>query len=215
MENILNAKDLNQKLDYTVSDRFITYGEIKKILDKAVEQNYRCVCVPPSFVRWSKKYVGGNIKICELVNYPLGNATINTKTIEIKEGLRNGADEFEVIINHNELKSGNVDYVLSELKQLKHVARNKLFKAVFEPSVLTKNETETFLKCALSSRVDYVVIGTPFGVKTDITEIDVIKLRLQKKIKIKYFLMIREDEYFEPFLNHGIDRIGVTAFRQT
>lgn len=181
---IIEKSEIKRYIDYVAADRFVTYGEIKKNLDDAIKSGYLCVCVPPSFLNWSKKYVGDRIRICSLVDFPLGNATVNTKVASIKEGLKNGADEFEVMINHNELKSGNVEFVRRELLQLKRAARRKLFKAAAEPSVLSETELYTFLKCALNTRTDYVSIGTSFGISYGANLLEKIKESVKGAIKI-------------------------------
>ena len=95
-------------VDLEITDRTITYGEVKALLDRAIEMKLRAVCLPPGFVRWAKRYAGNRVKICMYVGAPTGNDTVNTKTVTIREGLKSGADEFEVYVNLNELKSGNV-----------------------------------------------------------------------------------------------------------
>lgn len=200
---------LYNHVELEIADRTITYGEVKALLDKAIELKLRAVCLPPSFVRWAKRYVGERVKICMYIGAPTGNDTVNAKTVIIREGLRSGADEFEVYVNLNELKSGNVEYTLTELKQLRRACRSKLFKCAIDIGVLTQPELETFCKCAIIAKCDYISVGSPFsGVKNDIGGI--AKL-LCRKIKIKTLADIPEDGRIQALTDGGAERVGVIS----
>lgn len=200
---------LYNHVELEIADRTITYGEVKALLDKAIEMKLRAVCLPPSFVRWAKRYVGERVKICMYIGAPTGNDTVNAKTVIIREGLRSGADEFEVYVNLNELKSGNVEYTLTELKQLRRACRSKLFKCAIDIGVLTQPELETFCKCAIIAKCDYISVGSPFsGVKNDIGGI--AKL-LCRKIKIKTLADIPEDGRIQALVDGGAERVGVIS----
>ena len=200
---------LYNHVELEIADRTITYGEVKALLDKAIEMKLRAVCLPPSFVRWAKRYVGERVKICMYIGAPTGNDTVNAKTVIIREGLRSGADEFEVCVNLNELKSGNVEYTLTELKQLRRACRSKLFKCAIDIGVLAQPELETFCKCAIIAKCDYISVGSPFsGVKNDIGGI--AKL-LCRKIKIKTLSDIPEDGRIQALTDGGAERVGVIS----
>lgn len=200
---------LYSHVDLEISDRTITYGEVKALLDRAIEMKIRAICLPPSFVRWAKRYAGERVKICMYIAAPTGNDTVNSKIVMIREGLRSGADEFEIYVNLNELKSGNVEYTLTELKQLRRACRSKLFKCAIDIGVLTQPELETFCKCAVIAKCDYISVGSPFsGVKNDIG--DIVKL-LCRKIKIKTLADIPQNNRIQALVDGGAERIGVIS----
>lgn len=201
--------ELYSHVDLEISDRTISYGEVKTLLDRAVELKLRAVCLPPSFARWAKRYVGDRVKVCVYVNAPTGNDTVNAKTVLIREGLKCGADEFEVCVNLNELKSGNVDYTLSELRQIKRACRSKLFKCAIDTGVLTKPETETLCKCLLAAKCDYISVGSPFGgIINDFGEIAKI---LCRKVRIKTLAKTPSNSELQSLVDKGADRVGIIS----
>lgn len=203
---------INGKIDLVVSDRAVTYGDLKGKLDRALGEKIRAVCIPPCFVRWAKKYVGDRLKVCMLVDVPGGNETINAKVCQIREGLKNGADEFEVAVNINEIKSGNVDYMFGELRQLKRASRSRLFKCAIDPRLLSGAETETFCKYALYAKCDYISLGMPFGGYSALEEVEKIKGLVGKKIKVKAFSPEPSEKFVSEILDGGADRVGVISF---
>jgi len=207
--------EINDRTDFTFFDHTATYCEVKNALDKCIELKIKEICIPPCFVRWAKKYVCDRLKICMMINIPYGNETVNAKVVQIREGLKNGADEFEAAINMNELKSGNVDYVFGELRQLKRACRGRLLKCVFDPSVLTKAELQTFCKNAVYSKCDYLTIGYPFGKTASESDIDIIKNYCGKKIRYKIFSKVPDEEEIEKILSKAIDRAGILSLPLT
>lgn len=203
---------INGKIDLVVSDRVVTYGDLKSKLDKAIGEKIRAICIPPCFVRWAKKYVGDRLKVCMLVDVPGGNETLNAKVCQIREGLKNGADEFEVAVNINEIKSGNVDYMFGELRQLKRAARSRLFKCAADPRLLSDAETETFCKYALYAKCDYISLGMPFGGYSALGEVEKIKGFVGKKIKVKAFSPEPSEKSVSELLDGGADRVGIISF---
>ena len=71
----------------------------------------------------AKDYVGDRLAICTVIGFPNGYNTTACKEFETIDALKNGADEIDMVINIGELKAGNYDYVLNEIKTLKGLRR--------------------------------------------------------------------------------------------
>ena len=75
--------------------------------------------------------------------------------------------------------------------------------------MLTQAELETFCKCAIIAKCDYVSVGSPFsGVKNDIGGISKL---LCHKIKIKTLSDIPEDRRIQALADGGAERVGVIS----
>lgn len=207
--------ELLQKTELYIDDKRAAYTDVKRYLDEAAECGLRAVTLPPSFIGWARKYVGTKMKICSFAGYPAGNDTITTKAQCIREGLKKGAEEFLAAVNYNEIKSGNAEYTLFELKRLKRECRSKLFKCLIEPELLTSGEIENFCRFALQSRCDYIALGCPHGSKTaDFDQIEnafsKIKSLVGKKIKLSVFCPEPLEERIASLFSLGADRVCFT-----
>ena len=74
------------------------------------------VCIPPSFVKRAKEYVGDGMRICTVIGFPNGYNTEAVKVFETRTAVEEGADEIDMVINIGELKDGNEAQILHEIK---------------------------------------------------------------------------------------------------
>jgi len=197
--------------DLMITDRTATYCDLKNNLDKAIEQHVKAICVPGSFVRWAKRYVGNRLKVCQTIDIAAGNQTIASKVCQVREGLKNGADEFEFAVNLNELKSGNVDYLANELRQIKHACRGRLCKCNVDTGLLSFAEIQTVCRLVLNSRCDYITIGNPFGFFVSEKEIENVRATIGKKIRVKAYAGEIKENTFSELTTAGLERIGITS----
>ena len=64
-----HAKLLN-KVDHTLLAQGATWEEIRQICDDAIRFKTASVCIPPSYVKQAKGYVGDRMKICTVIGFP-------------------------------------------------------------------------------------------------------------------------------------------------
>ena len=63
----MDIKDILSKVDHTLLNPKATWEEIKNICDDGMKYCTASVCIPPSFVKRAKEYVGENLKICTVI----------------------------------------------------------------------------------------------------------------------------------------------------
>ena len=77
------------------------------------------VCIPASYVKRAKDYVGDKMAVCTVIGFPNGYSTTKVKEYETKDAILNGADEIDMVINLGDVKDGNYDKVKEEISVLK------------------------------------------------------------------------------------------------
>ena len=87
----MDIKDILSKVDHTLLNPKATWEEIKNICDDGMKYCTASVCIPPSFVKRAKEYVGENLKICTVIGFPNGYNTTDVKIFETENALKNGA----------------------------------------------------------------------------------------------------------------------------
>ena len=115
----MNINEILSVCDHTLLKQEATWPDIQNLCDEARKYHTASVCIPPCFVADAHAYLGKDIPVCTVIGFPNGNMTTKTKLYETEDALKNGADEIDMVININMLKSNRTDYVLSEIKQLK------------------------------------------------------------------------------------------------
>ena len=128
----MNKREILSKVDHTLLKQTATWEQIKVICDEGAENRTASVCIPPCFVKRAKEYVQGKVAICTVIGFPNGNMTTAAKVFETKDAVENGADEIDMVINIGDVKAGDYDKVLGEIKAIKEACCGKLLKVIIE-----------------------------------------------------------------------------------
>ena len=102
----MDQKEILEKVDHTLLTQTATWAEIKQICDDAVQYGTASVCIPASYVKRTKEYVGDKMAVCTVIGFPNGYATTAVKVFEAKDAIQNGADEIDMVINLGYVKDG-------------------------------------------------------------------------------------------------------------
>ena len=199
------------KCDHTILAQVATWDDVKAICDDGMTYKTASVCIPPAFVKRAKEYVGDNLKICTVIGFPNGYNTTACKVFETEDAVKNGADEIDMVINIGELKAGNTEYVLNEMRLIKKACGNALLKVIIETCLLTDEEKVTMCKLVTESGAEYIKTSTGFS-KAGATRED-IKLFSQNigaNVKMKAAGGISTIQDAEDFIALGASRLGTS-----
>ena len=82
----MNLSEILRKCDHTLLDRCATWEQIKEICDDGMKYNTASVCIPSSYVKAAKEYVGERLAICTVIGFPNGYSTAASKIFECRDG---------------------------------------------------------------------------------------------------------------------------------
>ena len=75
----MELAEILSKCDHTLLSQTATWQEIKAICDDGMRYQTASVCIPASFVKQAKDYVGARLAICTVIGFPNGYATTASK----------------------------------------------------------------------------------------------------------------------------------------
>lgn len=207
----MDIKKILSMVDHTYLKQDATWDEIKKTCDEGIKYKTASVCIPPSFVRLAKEYVGTELKICTVTGFPNGYSTTRTKCFESQEAVQNGADEIDTVINIGDLKSRNYDKVLSDLRDIKASCQGKLLKVIIETCLLTDEEKKKMCELVSESGADFIKTSTGFSTGGATRE-DIILFSkyVAPHVKIKAAGGISSIKDAEDFIGLGASRLGTS-----
>lgn len=207
----MELKEILSKVDHTLLSPIATWEQIKEICDDAIRFEVASACIPPSFVKRAKHYVGDRLAICTVIGFPNGYSTKSTKVFETRVAISNGADEIDMVINLGDLKERNYDAILDELKSVKKACGGKILKVIIETCLLTEQEKVKMCELVTKAKAEYIKTSTGFSTegaaKEDIT---LFQKYLGKKVKIKASGGINSLQDAEDFIELGADRLGTS-----
>ena len=197
--------------DHTLLAQTATWDEIRAICDDGMHFHCASVCIPASFVRQAKEYVGDKLPVCTVIGFPNGYATTAAKCFMAADAVENGADEIDMVINIGWAKDGKWDEITKEITAVKAACNGKLLKVIIETCLLTQDEKIALCKCVSDSGADYIKTSTGFS-KGGATFEDValFKMHVAPHVKIKAAGGISSLEDAEKFLTLGASRLGTS-----
>jgi deoxyribose-phosphate aldolase len=207
----MNQKEILKKVDHTLLSQTATWQEIKEICDDAIHYEAASVCIPPSYVKRAKEYASKKMKICTVIGFPNGYHTTAVKEFETKNAIENGADEIDMVINLGDVKDGNYEKVLDEIKRLKAVCEEKVLKVIIETCLLTEEEKVKLCQIVTEAGADYIKTSTGFSTGgATLEDIRLFAAHVGEKVHIKAAGGISSFEDAEAFVEAGADRLGTS-----
>ena len=199
-------------VDHTLLAQTATWEQIKQLCDEGMEYKTASVCIPPSFVKRAKEYVGDKLAICTVIGFPNGYSTTDVKVFETKDAITNGADEIDMVINIGDLKDKRYDEVLTEIKAIKAACNNKILKVIIETCLLTDDEKIEMCKIVTNAGADFIKTSTGFstGGATE-SDLRLFASHVGEGVKIKAAGGIKSLETAELFMEIGASRLGTSS----
>ena len=207
----MDIKEILSKCDHTLLQQQSTWAEIQAICDDGMKFKTASVCIPASFVKQAKEYVGEKLAICTVIGFPNGYSTTAVKCFEASDAVDNGADEIDMVINIGWAKDGKWDAITAEIAAIKRSCKGKLLKVIIETCLLTDEEKIQLCKCVSDSGADYIKTSTGFSkAGATFADVELFAKHVAPHVKIKAAGGISSLEDAEKFIALGADRLGTS-----
>ncbi|WP_310604396.1 deoxyribose-phosphate aldolase [Anaerosporobacter sp.] len=207
----MDKKDIFKTVDHTLLGITSTWEEIKTICDDAMHYQTASVCIPPSYVKQAKEYMGDKMAVCTVIGFPNGYNTTAVKAFETKDAIDNGADEIDMVINLGWAKDKRFDLIEQEIKTLKEVCKDKILKVIIETCVLTEEEKIEMCKVVTNAGADFIKTSTGFSTAgATFDDIALFAKNIGEGIKMKAAGGISSFDDAEKFIALGASRLGTS-----
>ena len=207
----MELKDILAKCDHTLLAQTSTWEQIKTICDDGMYYKTASVCIPASFVKQAKEYVGEKLAICTVIGFPNGYATTAAKCFMSSDAVDNGADEVDMVINIGWAKEGKWAEITAEIAAIKAACKGKLLKVIIETCLLTDEEKIALCKCVTDAKADYIKTSTGFSTAgATFADVELFAKHIGPDVKIKAAGGISSLEDAEKFIELGASRLGTS-----
>ena len=197
--------------DHTLLTQTATWDEIKAICDDGMRYGTASVCIPASYVKQAKAYVGEKLAVCTVIGFPNGYSTTAAKCFEAKDAIENGADEIDMVINIGHLKDKKYDELLQEIKAVKAACGDRILKVIIETCLLTDEEKVQMCRIVTQAGADYIKTSTGFSTSgATFHDVELFAANVGEGVKIKAAGGISSLEDAEKFLLLGASRLGTS-----
>ena len=207
----MELNEILSKVDHTLLAQTATWAEIKAICDDGMKYHTASVCIPASYVKQARDYVGDKLPICTVIGFPNGYDTTKAKCLEALDAVQNGADEVDMVINIGWVKDQRWNDLLEEIKAVKQHCEGKLLKVIIETCLLTDDEKIKMCEIVSDSGADYIKTSTGFSTGgATFHDVELFAKHVKPGVKIKAAGGISSLEDAEKFIELGASRLGTS-----
>ena len=206
-------ENLNKYVDHTILKAFATEADIEKFCADAIKYDFASVCINPCHVALAARLLKGtDVKVCTVIGFPLGANTTEIKAAETDRAYFDGCDEFDMVINVGQLKSGNWEYVKRDIEAVVAAARGKTVKVIIETFYLTPDEIAKVSRIASDAGANFVKTCTGFndGV-AKVEDIKIMKANVDAHVMVKASTGIKTFETAKELIEAGAVRLGTSS----
>ena len=201
-------------------------------IQEAIDNDFKLIMIRPDKVALAKKMIQdakSKVTIGTVIDFPLGNGTLEDKLVEAKQAIENGADDLDFVVDYEAFTRGEVDAVKEQVLQGTKLglAHNKIVKWIIEVAALDNHQIvqlSTLIKNAVianftEKEYDKVFVKsstgfykTPEGIPNGAT-VPTIKLMLENSfpLPVKAAGGVRTYEEAVEMVQLGVKRIGTSA----
>ena len=205
---------------------------VKKCIQEAIDNDFKLIMIRPDKVTLAKKMIEqANSKVTTgtVIDFPLGNGTLEEKLADAKEAIENGVDDLDFVVDYEAFKRGEVEAIKEQVLEGTKLglSHHKIVKWIIEVAALDNHQI-----VQLSALIKNVVIAnfdendyekvfvksstgfykTPEGVPNGAT-VSTIKLMLENScpLPVKAAGGVRTYEEAVEMIQLGVKRIGTSA----
>ena len=209
-------KDIAKYIDHTLLKPDATFDQVTTLCKEARDFGFASVCVNPCYVRHSAGLLrGSSVKVCTVIGFPLGANVTETKALEARRAIREGATEVDMVINVGALKSGRDELVYKDIRAVVEAAMDggAICKVILETSLLNDDEKTRGCLAARRARADFVKTATGFGPGGATADDVALMSRAVSgtKMGVKASGGIRNLQDAQQMIRAGATRIGASA----
>jgi deoxyribose-phosphate aldolase len=161
----MELSQILSKCDHTLLSQTATWADIQAVCDDGMKYHTASVCIPASYVKQAKEYVGDKLAICTVIGFPNGYDTTAAKCFMAADAVENGADEVDMVINIGLAKDGKFEEIRQEIAAIKAACSGKLLKVIVETCLLTEEEKVALCHAVSDSGAEYIKTSTGFSTR--------------------------------------------------
>lgn len=201
-------------IDHTILKPEATMEQIEALCGEAAEYGFASVCVNSSYVPFCAELLADSeVKVCTVVGFPLGAMSTAAKVMETRQAITDGADEIDMVVHVGMIKSGDWDYVESDIQEVVDEAKDKaLVKVIIETCLLTEEEKVRVCRICKDAGADFVKTSTGFSTGgATASDVALMRNTVGPDMGVKASGGVRTLKAAEAMIAAGATRLGTSS----
>jgi deoxyribose-phosphate aldolase len=209
-------KQVAQTIDHAALKPFMTDEDISAACEVGKKYGVASVCIRPSDVALAaEKLAGSSVAPSTVIGFPHGANRPETKALEARLAIEDGARELDMVMNVGKFLSGDFDWVQRDIEAVVAEARKHpgvLVKVILETCYLSPPRIARACEIAMAAGADFVKTSTGFGDGPATPEaVQVMLDTVGGAMGVKPSGGIRDYATACRYLDMGVQRLGIAS----
>jgi deoxyribose-phosphate aldolase len=202
-------------IDHTFLKSAGAVDQVEKLCAEAKKYRFASVCVNPAEVEAAARRLRcSEVKVCTVIDFPLGASTLRARCFEALDAVQKGADELDLVVNQRLLKYAPRKCeaeLLQWVRTCRTLRSDLVLKLILECCNLTRKEIVAGCRIAKRVGFDFVKTSTGFGSGgATVEDVTLMRRTVGPEMGVKASGGIRDRASAEKFIKAGANRIGTS-----
>ncbi len=213
----MTRREVVQRIDLAVLRPDATRNDVLRGCEQAKLWNVKSLIVLPCWLELIvRELEGSGVIPSTVIAFPFGAETTEFKIATAKWAVQIGAGELDMVMAIGRFKSGDYDFVRSDIEAVveaaKSVNSDTIVKVIVETGYLTDDEKRKAAQIVEAAGADFVKTSTGFGPSgATVEDVRLLRQSVSERVKVKAAGGIRSWEQAKALLEAGADRIGTSS----
>ena len=209
-------KNIAKYIDHTFLKPAGDRDAVKKLCAEAKKCGFASVCVNPCEVEDCARALRTSaVKVCTVIDFPLGQSTNRARCFEAMDAIQAGADELDLVVNQRLLKfapKACEAELLQWVRTCRTFRSDVTLKLILECCNLTKKEIVRGCEIAAKVGFDFVKTSTGFAAGgATVEDVALMRKTVGPRMGVKAAGGIRDRATALAMIDAGATRIGASA----
>lgn len=213
----MTLQQVAQMIDLAVLKPDATKEDVLKGCSQAKEWQVKSLVVLPCWLELIVRELdGSDVLPSTVIAFPFGAEGTETKAASAKWAVQVGAAELDMVMAIGKFKSGDDDYVRSDIATVvdaaKSVRSDIIVKVILETGFLTDDEKRRAAQLVEAAGADFVKTSTGFGPSgATVEDVRLLRQVVSPHIGVKAAGGIRTWQQAKALIEAGANRIGTSS----
>jgi deoxyribose-phosphate aldolase len=205
-------RQLAKSLDHSLLKPEVTDEDVRAGCEIALRHDVASASVKPCHIELAASILmGSNVLVGTTVGFPHGCNTTEVKVFEVRDALKRGGQEFDMVMNYGLFLSGRYDDVREDIAAVKGaVGPDIILKVIIEFAQLSEGQIVKACQLVEAAGADFVKSSS--GFVPGLTTVEVIRLMRQSvshNVQVKAAYGVRNYDTVMAMLEAGASRCAV------
>ncbi len=208
----LSVSDIAGMIDHSLLTPTLTTAELEEGCADGVRYGVASLCILPFYVKRCAEILRGSpVHPSTVIGFPHGGHATGVKQAEARQALEDGAVELDMVVNINQVRSGDWDYVRKDIDaviQPAHAA-GATVKVIFENAYLDRDMKIALCTMCGELGADWVKTSTGFGPSgATLEDLKLMVEHVHHPVQVKAAGGVRDLDFILAARDIGVTRVG-------